>query len=210
VAHLDSFSERTFTDWEISLFEQLGSRTGLIIENKQLIIDTRQHAQSLLLLQEAIARELNCLNPEELHYAIIQSASSLLEADLAGLLLLDTDKKVLHQAYLMGRDQEIHRYSNQEVLSQKVFPVSWILEQKQSYLCRDLSQDPHANQDLVTKEGMNTYLVVRLTDEHEEFGILFLARKENPYTSFDLQTLDIFSKQAVFKILNRQPVFTNC
>ncbi len=200
VIHLDSFQERHFTDWEISLLEMLGTRVGMILENQRLYKEAQDRAQSLLLLQEALAQDMNKLNLDELYEAIPKVASGLVGSDYALLRFFrNTDNKMMVNT-AWGSDKGINRL--------KETPVEYSLECYQSptndksstILVKDLLDDKKMDPALCEELDIQKALIVPINHDHQWKGALSVFRKSPSFTRLDINTLELFARQAALNI----------
>jgi len=200
VIHLDSFQERNFTDWELSLLEMLGTRVGMILENQKLYKEAQNRVQSLLLLQEFLANDMNILNLDELYNAIPRVAAGLVGADYSLLRFYREDNKALMVNTAWGYDG---KESLLKDLSDKNHLDTYYSLNKNnpsSHLLTDLSVNGILDRDICDQLDIHRALMVTVPHDEQGTGILWVYRKNIPFTQFDITTLELFARQAALNI----------
>lgn len=200
VLHLDSFQERNFTDWELSLLEMLGTRVGMILENQKLYIEAQSRVQSLLLLQEFLANDMNILNLDELYHTIPRVACGLVGADYSLLRFYREDNKTMMVNTAWGYDG---KESLLKGLSDKDYLgtcLSLNIDNPSFLQITDLAKKGFGGWGICEQLDIQRALMVSIPHDDQGKGLLWVFRKNIPFTRFDITTMELFARQAALNI----------
>ncbi len=201
-----------FDDDEIALIEGFAAQAVIAIEN----VHQFREVQERLAREAASADILHVISQSRdddvpVFETILENASRLCEAPLAFMAVVTEDGTAFRVPAHLGAGPEIGKiWSHQlEALDGSDLTTSHAIRTLKAIHVEDLSNDPNFGMDdprraeLVTLEGVRSYLVVPLIKDDLCFGTINLYRREvRPFAPDQIALLKSFAAQAVIAIEN--------
>ena len=168
----------------------------------QLDTDTRRYLHQLIKLVEISLTLNSTKEPEELLQSIIQTATDLLDCEVASILLYDRESKKLHFAAATG--------TNQQLLAEIPVPsdqsiAGYVFREKKPILVPDVHDDPR-HYDLVSEEvhfRPRNLVCVPMLIRDQVIGVLEALNKlDGVFSKDDADILAIIASQAAVAIQN--------
>ncbi len=203
---------RPFSEDEIALVETFGAQAVIAIENVRQF----REVQTRLERERANGEVLQVIshNREDdlpVFETILENASRLCDAPLAFMSVVTEDGTAFRVPTHLGAGLEMGEiWSHQlEALDGSNLTTSHAIRTLKAVHVEDLSNDPKFGMDdprraeLVTLEGVRSYLVVPLIKDDLCFGTINLYRREvRPFAPDQIALLESFAAQAVIAIEN--------
>ncbi len=201
-----------FTEDQIALVETFADQAVIAIEN----VHQFREVQERLAREAASADILHVISQSRdddvpVFETILENASRLCEAPLAFMSVVTEDGTAFRVPAHLGAGPEIGEiWSHQlEALDGSDLTTSHAIRTLKAIHVEDLSNDPNFGMDdprraeLVTLEGVRSYLVVPLIKDDLCFGTINLYRREvRPFAPDQIALLENFAAQAVIAIEN--------
>jgi PAS domain S-box-containing protein len=204
VVSVFSRTYRYFTPEDTELLLAVGHQIGTAVENAQLYEKNRQQAQKLnqaVRHLESISGALSAITsgPHALSQAIVQALSQLIDAPIAGLILLEGEQS----ARLWSTPNwPSNLASDRELLTQGIVPMAF---QKRSAVAVEdvLSEGDLAQSSRLSEAGIASGVCVPLFQEGNIIGALVAYyQAARSFDREDLRILQIFANQVAIALRN--------
>jgi PAS domain S-box-containing protein len=172
----------TFTQSELHLLTILANQTASIIENANLVQQSRQRAQRAEALRRIASLASSAANLDEILKFSIQELARLLHADVGAVLLLDQARTILqlHQPSLFGQSLQLDETHRRMLVDDPQFPFTVTDSQRAQQLADTSSSStliPFYH-SLLEACGGQSAICVPLVVRSEGIGEMWLSSRE--------------------------------
>lgn len=201
---IDRFVEQQNEALEITGFlSQAGRAIARLRERQELLRCEQQRVQTLVSLSEVTEAIAAVRKLEDLLLLIVESARTVLDADVVTMYLYDTEEQRFHTPVGTGlqNEQEFHKLS---------LPLSdgqiagKVISERQSLILEDVINHPGAHKSpFIRYEGIHSVAGFPLLRANESEGVLFVSyRSPHSFSSSERQIITTFANHAAIALQN--------
>jgi len=198
VLNAESQEPEAFDEADQQLLSTLADQAALAIQNARLFSDLSRRLQELTRLQEVSAAVVGELDLERLLDLVVKTTAVLMDAEGAGINLLDPNGQTHTYVASYGIAKALHGLQ----LPAHVGLPGWVIQEGRPVLVNDALADERVDVDLARKYGVKRVVIAPLKIKGQVIGcISAFNRRDNRYfTEYHLQLLTIFANQAAVAI----------
>ncbi|MBN1311108.1 MAG: GAF domain-containing protein [Anaerolineae bacterium] len=192
---------------DIRLLQIYADQAAIVVGSARLYTEEQSRVAELQGLQQIVQAMSSFSNLEELYAQLTQRIAELMEVDICGILLYDSEQeRLVARLPFFGADDDIIRDYSISVGKRGLAREIW--REHELFVINDVFSDPSVDNlgihDILRDAGLHTLLLAPLSVAGRRFGMLQISNKkdESGFDDSDKRLATIFAGQAAALIEN--------
>ncbi|OGF44806.1 MAG: hypothetical protein A2452_08800 [Candidatus Firestonebacteria bacterium RIFOXYC2_FULL_39_67] len=201
---MNKMPRKRFIKEDLDLLESLAGQICLIIQNAQLVEDSKRKIEELSTLISVSTIINSTLDLNKLLNEIMEAAAKLLRAETSTIFLIDQEKQELYFEVVTGKSK--NNISNTIRIPMSEGIAGWVARTGQSLLVPDVSKDARFYHTVDEKSKFQTKSIVAvpLRVKGKIIGVIEVLNKFDgtSFLPYELELLEALSDQSAVAIDN--------